>query len=122
MPSSSIAAGMLTRRVTVERITSGATIDASGHVDESVSANWEVVRRLRKCMIVPASSREFIVGDQLNQQVTHQITMRMDSESTGYNSGNRLKYGDRVFNLAGPGINVNEDDVLMAFPAVEVKL
>ncbi len=120
MPSTRLSAGRLNRRVKVMRPKEGLTVDGSGHVDLTNPANWRLVHASRKCNIVPATGREVLIGDQVQAQITHKIDMRFDSESITYSAGYRLELGDRVFNLAGPGQNVNEDNVLLSFPAVEV--
>lgn len=113
-----IPAGELNRRVEVRVLS--ATPDASGHVDETDDSNWIVIAR-RWCKLTPRGSREFFRGQQVAAEITHQVTMRFDSESRRFTTGNQLKMDDRKFNISGPPVNVEEAGVLYQFPAVEVK-
>lgn len=115
----SIPAGKLLRRGQLQRVKAAATIESGGHVDLSNDANWEFVQN-RWVSIVPASSREFMVADQLNAQTTHQITMRHDTLSSSVTTDWRLKYNGKTYNISGPPTNRNMDNVLLDFPAIEV--
>jgi len=114
-------AGKLTRRITVLRVKSTATVLSSGQIDETDEENWEIAET-RWANIVPRSSREFFRGQQVADDITHKITMRYDSKSSRYNAKNRITLGDRKFYLTGPGMNSDEQDVTLEFPATEIVL
>lgn len=110
----------LNRYVTVKRIKSTATVDASGHIDETDNANWETLAN-EYCQIISQGSREFVVGDQLNQQLTHQITMRYSPRAAAYTTSMRLDYDGRKLNIAGPPQNIDEQNKWLRFGVTEVK-
>lgn len=112
--------GLLNRRVTVQRINPTATIDAAGHIEESAEASWIQVGK-HWCQFIPRGSREFFRGEQVAAEITHAVRMRYDSDSKNYTTGMRLVLGTRKFNLAGPGVNTEEANVELVFPAIEVK-
>lgn len=119
MPDTTVIAGKFNRRASIMRLRESLTPDSAGHIDESNADNWRLVRANRKCRIIPSGSREFLVGDQVNAQITHMIEFRYDSESKNYGAKDKAVIGDRTFNFSGPGMNVGEDDVLLRFPAIE---
>jgi SPP1 family predicted phage head-tail adaptor len=55
--------------------------------------------------IVPVTAREFVNDRGLAQEVTHKITLHWKD---GINSGCRIVWGSRVFNISQPPINTNE--------------
>ena len=120
MKAVSIPAGQLQRRVVVWRLKEGITPDAAGHVDETDESNWRIVGN-RWVKLTPKGSKEFFRGQQVAEDITHQVTMRYDSESAKFTTKDRLTYHGRVFNMAGPGVNTDEMDVLLTFPATEIK-
>ena len=114
-----IEAGKLLRRGSLERIKSTTTPDASGHINLTDDSNWEFVTK-RWFSIIPSNSKEFLIGDQQRGDVTHQITMRYDSLSSGVTTAWRLKHRNKIYNIAGPPMDRNMDHVLLDFPAIEI--
>ena len=114
-----IHAGKLLRRGQLQRIKSTVVPDASGHVDLTKDANWEFVQN-RWFSIVPSGSKQFLLGDQLRADVTHQITMRYDSMSSSVTKGWRLQHRGTTYNFSGPPVDRNLDRVLLDFPAVSI--
>jgi SPP1 family predicted phage head-tail adaptor len=115
----SIPAGKLLRRGQLQRLKSTVSADASGHVDETDDANWEFVQN-RWFSIVPAGSKQFLIGDQQRADVTHQITMRYDSMSSSVTVGWRMSHRGEVYNFNGPPVDRNLDKVLLDFPAIVI--
>jgi len=113
------SAGDFNRLGKVYCIKETATPDSSGHIDETDEANWRLIGP-RHFKIVPASSREFIVGDQLNAQVSHQLATTYDKQANRFTTKHKFVYQGRTFSFAGPGINVEERNRWLAFPAIEV--
>lgn len=112
-----LPAGKLDRRVRVQKLS--ASVDAAGHLDETSSSNWVTIGN-RWCGIATRGSREFFRGVEVAAEITHQITMRADTESMRFTEKNRLVIGDRVLNISGPPQNVDEAGVVLRFAAVEV--
>jgi hypothetical protein len=46
--------------------------------------------------------------------------MRSDPQSKALTVKQRLRMGDRIFNISGPPLDVDEGDEMVRFPAVEV--
>jgi len=98
-----------------------AVPDAAGHIDETDDTNWAEVGA-RYCEIIPKGSREFFRGQQVAEQITHQITFRFDAQSKDFHAAMRFERHDgRRFNFAGPGVNTGEADEWLVFPAIEVR-
>lgn len=67
--------------------------------------------------IVPVTAREFVNDRGLAQDVTHKITLHWKD---GINTGCRIVWGDRVFNISAPPINVGERNREIEILAKEV--
>lgn len=115
-----LPAGLLDKRVTVRRLNPTATVDAAGHIDETAEASWSVLGK-RWVQLIPRGSREFFRGQQVAAEITHAVRMRYDSGSKDYTTAMQLVLGTRKLNLAGPGVNTEEANVELVFPAIEVK-
>ena len=110
-------AGHLSQRVEVQRLS--ASVNSAGQIDETTAGNW-VTFAVRWCRMVTRGSREFDRGPEIAADITHQITMRADPQSKAFTVKQRLKMGDRVFNIASPPLDVDEGSEMVRFPAVEV--
>jgi head-tail adaptor len=110
-------AGHLSQRVEVQRLS--ASVNGAGQVDETTAGNW-VTYAVRWCEMVTRGSREFFRGVEVAADITHQITMRADPQSKAFTVKQRLRMGDRIFNISGPPLDVDEADEMIRFPAVEV--
>ncbi len=114
-----ICSGDLNRFMTVQRIKPNATVNSGGQIDESDESNW-INSGKQWCKLIPKNSREFMLGDQLNEEITHQITMRCTNTTVTYvTTKTRLIYNGRQFNLSGPPMNVDEQDRWLMFSAIE---
>lgn len=113
-----LCANDLNRYVTIQRLNPAATPDAGGHINETIDANWMNVGT-EWCQIITQGSREFVVGQQLDQQITHQVSMRFSPSATKYTTKFRLTFEGRILNFAGPPQNVDEKDKWLRFPAFE---
>ena len=92
--------------------------DASGHVDETDPTNWQLIGP-RHFNIVPKGSKEFTVNDQVNANISHQLTTTYDRLSKSFTEKYKFIYQGRTFSLAGPGVNVKERNRWISFPAIE---
>jgi head-tail adaptor len=110
-------AGHLSQRVEVQRLS--ASVNSAGQIDETTAGNW-VTFAVRWCQMVTRGSREFFRGVEVAADITHQITMRADPQSKAFTVKQRLKMGDRLFNISGPPLDVDEGSEMVRFPAVEV--
>jgi len=110
-------AGHLSQRVEVQRLS--ASVNGAGQIDETTEGNW-VTFAVRWCQMVTRGSREFFRGVEVAADITHQITMRADPQSKAFTVKQRLRLGDRVFNISGPPLDVDENSEMVRFPAVEV--
>lgn len=108
----------LDKLVIVERLATGATIDGSGNVDETLAANWvQAGREWAKC--ITKGSREFVITDQVREDISHQWVIRWSPRAATYTTAMRLKWNGRYFNIAAPPINVDEENVLIRIETVE---
>ncbi len=115
-----LCANDLNRLVTVKTLKSTAVVDSSGHVDKTDTTNWEVIGK-EWVQFITQGSREFRVGDQVTQQLTHQITMRWSVKAAAqYTTECKLEYGTRTFNIAGPPQNIDEKNQWLRFGAIEL--
>lgn len=119
MPLTVKAGSFIGPQATVLKLS--ATPDAAGHIDETDESNWRPLGDKRWIRPVPRGSREFFRGEQVAAEITHMIEMRCDSISETYTTWMKIKWRGRTLNLAGPGVNVDEEDRLLRFPAIEVK-
>ena len=112
-------ASHLTRLVDVEKISTSATVDANGNIDETNDANW-VKFGSEWVGFVTKGSREFFRGRQVNEDVTHQVTLRWSQKSAQYTTGMRLKMDGRKFNISAPPINIDEKNEWIQLETKEV--
>lgn len=119
-----MSAGKRNVRILVQRYKQTAVPDQGGHIDESDPNNWETATEIGDngglwAYIVPRTSREFVRADQVIADVTHQVELDYQS-AKGLKDKMRLRDGDRVFNVAGPPVNVEERNQVMRLTVVEV--
>ena len=107
----------LANRVEVQKLS--ATVNAAGQIDETTSSNW-VTFAQRWCELITRGSREFFRGVEVAADITHQVTMRSDPESKDFTTKQRLKMGNRVFSISSPPLDVDEQQKMVRFAAVEV--
>jgi head-tail adaptor len=113
-----LCANDLNRYVMVRQLKTTLTQDASGHVDKVSSSSWQDVAN-EWCQFISQGSREFVIGDELQQTLSHQVTMRWSPRAAAYTAGMRLEYDGRIFNIAGPPQNVDEKDKWLRFGVIE---
>lgn len=92
-------AGRLRHRVHIEL--ASKTADSAGTLVET----WAPVVMNVPAEIAPLRGQEFVLQHQNQATVTHKIVIRYFD---GLTSKHRIRWGTRVFNLAGPPINVGE--------------
>lgn len=106
--------------IAIEQLREALTPDAAGHIDESDDENWECYCQAA-AKIVPVGSREFFGADQVQANVTHQITVRHCSEAEAITTAHRVRFGTRVFNVASPPVDPDDLRASLVFNAIEVK-
>jgi len=102
--------GRLRHRVHIQASTK--TADAAGTLVETWATVAEVYADIR-----PIRAREFVREGQVQGDITHTIQVRYFE---GLSTKHRLRYGERVFNIAAPPIDVDERHRTHEFPATEV--
>jgi SPP1 family predicted phage head-tail adaptor len=58
--------------------------------------------------IEPIRGREWLEAQQVNLELTHRIIIRHTTNAT---AKNRIKFGDRIFDIAAPPINIEEKNI-----------
>ena len=76
---------------------------------------WETVRE-EMFLLRPTSGREYEQADQMQSDTTHEAKCH---HFVGANSGMRLKYGERIFNVESV-VNEMERNRFLAWRLVEV--
>ena len=107
-----IAAGDLDKRVTLQ--VASESVDAGGYGDPTPT--WTDVKKIW-ANFNDGTSREFFRAQQVYPILTHLVTIRYRADVT---VKHRLKYGTRVFNIAGvtnPGLH----NVLLRLACVEAQ-
>lgn len=88
-------AGKLRRRITIERPTTGAQ-SATGEPTlawATLTTCWAEIR--------PLSGRELFAARQVQSDVSHSIRIRANAETTTITSRDRVKFGERTFQITG---------------------
>lgn len=109
----------LDKLVTVEWLRAGATIDGSGNVNQKLDANWVQCGR-EWAKVTTSGSREFVITDQLVEQISHQWIIRYSSRAIQYTTAMRLRMNGRKFNIAAPPINIDEKNQWIRIDTIEV--
>lgn len=102
-----ITAGRYNTRVTIERLKSSATVDASGHVNEADDANWEKYAD-RWCSIRYNAGAEKLIGDGAQSSGVGAYLFRYDTLTRDITSSMRLKIGTQVVSVTGPARVIDE--------------
>jgi len=113
-------AGVRNDLVIVKRLKTSSVPDASGHVDESDSTNWEIFTR-QWCSVNPRGSREFFRREQVAADITHQVEMLFNSDSSRITEKMKIVFKGRTLNIAEPPRNIDENDHSLVFACIEVK-
>jgi head-tail adaptor len=109
--------GSLIHRVEVQRLQ--ASVNAAGQIDETTDSNW-VTFTVRWCNLATRGSREFFRGVEVAADITHQVTMRSDPQSRAFTTKQRLNLGGRILSISSPPLDVDEQQEMIRFAAVEV--
>ena len=109
----------LTKLITVEKVSAAATVTGSGNIDESLDANWIYYgKEWAKC--VTRGSREFVVGLQTREDISHQWTIRHSDKASNYTTAMRLRMDGRKFNISAPPMNIDEKNDWLRIDTIEV--
>jgi SPP1 family predicted phage head-tail adaptor len=108
------------RRLNVQRLKADAVVDDAGHVDESLDSNWETYTNVWAA-VVAKSSREFWGADQVEADITHQITMRFNRINDAIQPEMRAKDGSRIYNLSSAPYDPDGLRKQLKINAVEVR-
>ena len=104
-------AGRLNKRITIQQLTAGSPAqDTFGAPSES----WETFAQVW-AEIKPIQGREFWAQQQVQSEITHQVTIRYLS---GVTSKMRVLYGSRVMSISNV-INVDEKNAEMQLMCTE---
>jgi SPP1 family predicted phage head-tail adaptor len=110
----------LDKYVTVRKLRSGLTPNASGHIDETDETNWTNAGQ-EWAEFITQGSREFFRGEEIAADITHQVTMRWNRRAATYTTDMQLKMGGRTFHIAAPPVNIDEQDLYLRFATKEIK-
>lgn len=115
------SAGKYNRRITVQRLTSSATVDAAGQINETTTGNWET---FYPCWarIEYRAGRESLTGDQLTANDSAMVFVRSCERSRAITQAMRFTMQGRVFSISQPPVDVDEGRKEVRFPAVEVRV
>lgn len=108
------------RRVIVEQISGDAVVDAAGQLDESDASNWEAYT-MAWAAIVAKSSREFWGADQVQADITHQLTMRWSRRLDAISPTMRIVDGAKIYNLASAPFDPDGKRRMLKLNAIEVR-
>ena len=106
----------LNRYVTIKRLTIGAF---SEPIDETDDGNWIRIGKEWVQMLTQGSV-EYTIGDRVEQRTLYQVTMRWSPQAAAYTAKMRIEYEGRIFNIAGPPMNLDEKDKWLQLNAIEV--
>jgi SPP1 family predicted phage head-tail adaptor len=119
-PCGSVEQKRLDKHILIQRLKTGLTPDASGQIDETDSSNWTNHGKFY-AEFITKGSREFFRGEQVNADITHQITVRYSTLAAGITTKMQVLYGGRIMNISEPPRNVNEQNQWLVFGAIEIK-
>jgi len=95
---STIPIGRMNKRITLQYKT--LVSDGMG----SFTASWVDIATVWAA-IIPVSTKERMMADQVSGEITHRIRTRY---RRNIRASWRIKFGNRYFNINGPPINPNE--------------
>lgn len=91
-------AGDLRIPVTIQRIKASTTRDAYGQLDLADAANWETYCA-RRCRIDSQSGDESLSEHQMAARITHQVTLRADSQTVLIRPSDRVLWASRTLEV-----------------------
>lgn len=109
MPCCTTNMPKLTKRVTIERLKDSAVVDGSGNVNEKLDSNWTPFASSLRVEIITKGSREFFRGQQVGEDITHQITMRYSPKTKQITTKMRVRFEGRKLAISQPPVNIDED-------------
>lgn len=92
--------GKLNKRISI--IEQSTNQNSYGEVEDSWESILEVWANVK-----PLQGRELYLAKQTNAELTSKVTIRY---TTSVSPDNRIKYGNRIFEIISPPINVNEEN------------
>lgn len=92
-------AGQYRHRVVIQRVKSTATPDASGHVDKTLTSNWENFATIH-VGFTTKGGKEGRVFDQVQAEVGLIAQTRSNPTTRAINPTMRMMYGGRQYNIA----------------------
>lgn len=110
----------LSRRIVVQRIASDAAIDAAGQIDESDNSIWETYTPAWAAIVAKAS-REFWGADQVQADITHQLTLRWTAKNDAIEPTMRIIDGAKIYNLTSAPFDPDGKRRTLKLNAVEVR-
>ena len=102
--------GDLNKRIVFQKSIGGAVVSTLDGEWEDVFSTWASVK--------PIIGREYYAAETINSNLTHKITIRY---RPGINSKMRIKFKERLFNIVGPPINVDEGNKELVIMASEIE-
>lgn len=104
----------------VRRLKDGLTPDASGHVDETDTSNWETLGSFWFA-VVTKGSKEFARGEEVAAEITHELWCKYSAKANQITTKMQAVRMGRTFNISEPPRNVDEGNQWLVFKAIEIK-
>lgn len=105
--------------VTIQRLKSGLTQDAAGHIDQSVSTNWETYLRL-KMKVEYGGGTETLVGDELQSANSWLLTGPSSTKSREIDTKMRAIFNGHTCGISEPPVDVEQMNREIQIRCIEV--
>lgn len=92
------APGYYSKLVTIQKLKTTATVDASGHIDPTDSTNWETHTKAY-AKVYTKGGREFYRAANIDAEASHMWEVASSSKVRAITPDMRLKWNDRYFNI-----------------------
>jgi len=90
--------GRRDQRVTIEKIRSSPTLNASNEADLSDDNNWET-HAVRWARVTPRGGRENFTADQTTAVITHDVFLASDPKTRALDAAMRLRWGAKTLQI-----------------------
>ena len=104
--------GTLRHRITIQALTRSSNPFVTDDAWSDLATLW--------ADITPITSKEVFQVGQLNMKVSHRVTIRYPGNSVSISAGNRVLYGNRMFELQQGIENPDERNIQLQLLAYEL--
>ena len=88
------------KKITLQRLKTGVTVDASGQIDKTASGNWETLVTAWAA-VTTKGTKEFRQWGKTSEEATHLWTVISTTTTRSVTAADRIQWQGRTFDIIG---------------------